>query len=126
MVVPFIDWRNSGSPPVIIFAAYKLHDMNYKDLVFRRIESTSAGDVLQAVVRFDNGLGLSVLSGPGTLTSSDRPYEVAVISFAEDGSYSIVYPDFTHNDVLSFLTGDQVSEYMVMVSAEAHVTGLDA
>ena len=100
--------------------------MTYKDLVFNRIESTPRGDVMQAIVRFDNGLGLSVLSGPGTLTSSDRPYEAAVISFAEDGTFTIVYPDFTHNDVLSFLTGDQVSEYMVMVSSEPHAAGLKA
>ena len=100
--------------------------MTFKDLVFSRIESTQNGVVCQAVIRFDNGLGLSVLSGPGTLTSSDRPYEAAVISFAEDGSFTIVYPDFTHNDVLSFLTGEQVSEYMVMVSSEPHVAGLKA
>ena len=100
--------------------------MTFKDLVFSRIESTPNGDVYQAVVRFDNGLGLSVLSGPGTLTSSDRPYEAAVISFAEDGTFSIVYPDFTYNDVLSFLTGDQVSEYMVMVGSEPHAAGLES
>ena len=100
--------------------------MTYKDLEFSRIESGPRGDVVQAVVRFANGLGLSVLSGPGTLTSSDRPYEAAVISFAEDGSFTIVYPDFTHGDVLSFLTGDQVSEYMVMVSSEPHAAVLKA
>ncbi len=100
--------------------------MTYKDLVFRRIETIPKGDVCQAVVRFGNGLGLSVLSGPGTLTSSDRPYEAAVISFEEDGSFKIVYPDFTHNDVLSFLTGDQLSEYMVMVSAGTHATCLES
>ena len=100
--------------------------MTYKDLVFRRIESTPGGDVCQAIIRFDNGLGLSVLSGPGTLTSADRPYEAAVISVAEDGTFSIVYPDFTHNDVLSFLNGDQVSEYMVMVSSEPRAAGLEA
>lgn len=72
---------------------------------------------MQAVVRFENGLGLSVLTGPGTLTSPDRPYEAAVVSFSEDGTYTIIYPEFTHGDVLSFLTGDQVSEYMVMVSS---------
>lgn len=72
---------------------------------------------MQAIVRFENGLGLSVLTGPGTLTSPDRPYEAAVVSFSEDGTYTIVYPEFTHGDVLCFLTGDQVSEYMVMVSS---------
>jgi hypothetical protein len=100
--------------------------MTYKDLVFSRIESTPCGDVSQAIVRFENNLGLSVLQGPGTLTSSDRPYEVAVISFAKDGTYTIIYPEFTHDDVLSFLTADQVSEYMVLVSAGTHIAALEA
>ena len=100
--------------------------MTYKDLVFNRIESTPRGDVMQAIVRFENGLGLSVLSGPGTLTSSDRPFEAAVIFFSADGNYTIVYPDYTHGDVLPFLTGDLVSQYMVMVSSEPHPAGLEA
>ncbi len=91
--------------------------MTYKDLVFNRIESTPRGDVSQAIVRFENNLGLSVLCGPGTLTSPDHPFEVAVISFAEDGTYNIIYPEFTHGDVLPFLTGDEVSECMAKVSA---------
>jgi len=100
--------------------------MTYKDLAFSRSESAPRGDVIRAIVRFENGLGLSVLSGPGTLTSPDRPYEAAVIAFSVDGSFTIIYPDFTHGDVLSFLTGDQVSEYMVKVSACAHMAGLKA
>ena len=100
--------------------------MTYKDLIFSRIDSTPRGDVSQAIVRFENNLGLSVLSGPGTLTSADRPYEVAVISFSPDGEYKIIYPEFTHDDVLSFLTGEQVSEYMVMVSAGTHIASLEA
>lgn len=81
---------------------------------------------MQAVVRFGNGFGLSVLSGPGTLTSPDRPYEAAVISFSPDGTYTIIYPDFTHDDVLSFLTGEQVSEYMVRVSAGTQIAPLES
>ena len=100
--------------------------MTYKDLVFHQLESNSKGAVSQAIVRFENNLGLSVLCGPGTLTSADRPFEVAVISFAQDGSYAIIYPDFTHNDVLCFLTAEQVSEYMVMVSAGTQIAALEA
>ena len=100
--------------------------MTYQNLVFRQLESTSKGTVSQAIVRFENGLGLSVLRGPGTLTSADRPYEAAVIAFNPDGSYSIVYPDFTHHDVLPFLTGEQVSEYMVKVSAGTQIAPLEA
>lgn len=99
--------------------------MTYKDLVFNPIDGNQ-GKVSQAIVRFENGLGLSVLRGPGTLTSADHPYEAAVITFAPDGSYSIVYPDFTHNDVLCFLTADQLSEYMVKVSAGTHIATLKA
>ena len=91
--------------------------MSFKDLVFNRVTSTQKGDVSQAIVRFANGLGLSVLTGPGTFTTFDRPYEAAVISFAPDGSYKIIYPDFTHNDVLTFLTEDQVSEYMERIAS---------
>ena len=100
--------------------------MTYRDLVFHRVESSSKRAVSQALVRFGNNLGLSVLSGPGTLTSADRPYEAAVIAFSPDGSYEIVYPDFTHGDVLSFLTGDQISEYMVKVSAGTEIAALEA
>lgn len=90
--------------------------MTYKDLVFDKVLSTPNGVISQAIIRFENGLGLSVLQGPGTLTSSERPYEAAVISFAEDGTYKIVYPDYTDGDVLAFLTADQVSDYMARVS----------
>ena len=82
--------------------------------------------MLQAIVHFSNGLGLSIMTGPGTLTTSGRPSEAAVISFAADGSYKIIYPDFTHNDVLPFLTADKVSEYMIIVGADPHITGLEA
>jgi hypothetical protein len=90
--------------------------MTCKDLIFSQIDETPNGPVSQAIVRFDNNLGLSVLCGPGTLTNEDTPYEVAVISFSEDGSFSLVYPDFTHDDVLSYLTEQQVSDYMEKVS----------
>ena len=99
--------------------------MSYQDLVFFPVGDRK-GNVSQAIVRFENGLGLSVLRGPGTLTSADRPYEAAVISFVPDGSYNIIYPDFTHNDVLCFLTAEQVSEYMVIVSAGTQIAALKA
>lgn len=95
--------------------------MTYKDLVFSCVASTPNGDVMQALVRFDNGLGLSVITGPGTLTSIDRPYEAAVISFSKDGTYKIIYPDFTHNDVLSYLTGDQLTGYLLKVSCYSQI-----
>ena len=95
--------------------------MTYKDLLFTPVVGTGHGTVLQAIVRFENNMGLSVLQGPGTLTSADRPYEAAVLSFSSDGTYSVVYPEFTHNDVLCYLTAEQVSEYMVLVSAETPI-----
>lgn len=108
--------RNSGSHPVYIFAVLKHRIMSIDDLVFSPIGFPQKGSISQAIVRFENNLGLSVLCGPGTLTSPERPYEAAVISFSSDGSYTIIYPDFTHNDVLTYLTDEQVTEYMRKVS----------
>lgn len=100
--------------------------MDYNDLVFNPISNGSDGTIYQAIIRFENDLGLSVLCGPRTLTSSDHPYEAAVISFSPDGTYTIIYPDFTHNDVLSFLTAEQLSDYMIKVSAGTHIAALKA
>ena len=91
--------------------------MKFSDLVFECVESRPDGDVLQAVIRFDNGLGLSVICGPGTLSSPDNPYEAAVLNFVDDKTFKIIYPDFTQNDVLSFLTEEQVMEYIQKVSS---------
>ena len=89
--------------------------MTSKDLSFNVLQSTPSGDVCQAIIRFSNGYGLSVLRGPGTLTSADRPYEAAVLEFLADGSYSIIYPEFTRNDVLSFLSEEQLSDCLSQV-----------
>ena len=105
---------------------FNQQNMTYLDLVFKPIGENGRGTVLQAIVRFENNLGLSVLCGPGTLTSADRPYEAAVISFSPDGTYTIIYPEYVHNDVLAFLTAEQLSEYMVKVSAGTHITPLKA
>ena len=91
--------------------------MTPKDLTFHCLRSTPSGDVCQALVRFENGFGLSVLRGPGTLTTADRPYEAAVVVFSADGSFSIVYPEFTRHDVMSFLTEEQLTEMMSRVSS---------
>lgn len=89
--------------------------MTSKELSFHVLQSTPSGDVCQAIVRFENGFGLSVLRGPGTLTTADRPYEAAVLEFSADGSYTIIYPEFTRHDVLSFLTEEQLSECLSQV-----------
>lgn len=89
--------------------------MTSKELSFHVLQSTPSGDVCQAIVRFENGFGLSVLRGPGTLTTADRPYEAAVLEFSADGSYTIIYPEFTRHDVLSFLTEEQLSDCLSQV-----------
>ena len=52
---------------------------SFEDLVFMPEEGCSGDATFKAVAVFPNGYGVSVVSGNGTLTSSDKPYELAVI-----------------------------------------------
>ena len=51
----------------------------------------------QAIIRFDN------------------PFELAVIHFDKDGSFSLIYPSFTGNDIIGHLNDDDVSYFMQVI-----------
>lgn len=80
----------------------------FKDLVFTMV---SAG-MKQAIMRFPNGYGVSVLRGDGALSDPSHPYEIAVIMFKNDGGFTVIYPEFCDGDVLSFKTESEVNRYM--------------
>ena len=65
---------------------------SFEDLVFMPEEGCSGDATFKAVAVFPNGYGVSVVFGNGTLTSSEKPYELAVIECQEDGSYRLIYP----------------------------------
>jgi hypothetical protein len=75
-----------------------------KDLKF---ESNLAG-ITRACVTFDNGRGASVITGPYTYSSHDRPYEIAVLDKNGHLDYSTPVTD----DVCGYLTEDDANEIL--------------
>ena len=66
----------------------------------------------QAKMFFDNGFGISVVTGGMTYTDSDDEYEIAVLHRKEDGSNGIAYGTLITDDVIGHLSADEVSSYM--------------
>jgi hypothetical protein len=91
----------------------------FKDLTFKPHPS---GDGEQAVLQFDNGRAVSVITGADWfLTSVELPYEVAFIKengylgrVLYDGAFNSVtlIEDADHNDVVGFCTEDYVTLIM--------------
>lgn len=79
-----------------------------------RFNNTSDG-MMQAVMRFPNGYGVSVIYGPGALSDDLHPYEIAAILFNSSGKFSVIYPDFCDQDVSAYQTKAEVSNFMMMV-----------
>ena len=63
----------------------------------------------QVVVRYPNGYGASVVSGPYTYGGADGLYEMAVLRFRGDGNgFDLVYDTAVTNDVIGWLTPSDV------------------
>ena len=86
----------------------------FDDLVFAEVTKSSMA-TLKASLRFENGYGVSVLTGDGSLSTDDKPYELAVLQYAENGECKLIYPSVFNHDILSCLTSDEVSEYMRII-----------
>ena len=65
----------------------------------------------QAITYFQNGFGVSVVSGPYFYSNISGPYEVAILH--KDGS--ITYDTPITNDVLGHLNRNEVTEIMRQV-----------
>ena len=87
----------------------------FEDLVFHQEETVPCTRTLKAVMKFENGYGVSVLTGDGALATVNKPYEIAVIKYGKDGSCEIVYPGAFNGDVITFLTADDVTHYMEII-----------
>ena len=89
----------------------------FQDLVFVPESSITGSDTQKALIRFENGYGVSVLTGPGALATIEKPYELAVIKYQSDNDYQIIYPTLFNSDVLPFLTQDDVTSYMRIIQS---------
>lgn len=88
----------------------------FDDLVFAEVTKSSIA-TLKASLRFENGYGVSVLTGAGALASVEKPYELAVIKYHDNNDYQIIYPTLFNSDVLPFLTQDDVTSYMRIIQS---------
>ena len=90
----------------------------FKDLTF---EPHPCGMGEQALLEFDNGRAVSVITGRWFHASDDKPYEVGFIT--KDGKLGCVYldkdsnsvalvEDADHNDVQGYCTEDDVTLIM--------------
>ena len=89
----------------------------FQDLVFVPENNTTGGGIQKALLRFDNGYGVSVLTGPGALATIEKPYELAVIKYLNNSDYRIIYPIIFNCDVITCLTSDEVTLYMKIIQS---------
>ena len=86
--------------------------MKFEDLQF---EETDMG--IGAHHLFDNHYGVSVIKGLYTYGGRDGLYELAIIRMTPDMKYSeLCYDTPITNDVLGYLTPEEVTDIMKQVS----------
>lgn len=93
----------------------------FKDLEFEPHSIASHGissysDAKHAVIYFDNGYGVSVVSGRAFYTDSLHPYEVAVLH-CNDGKWGLTYATPITDDVIGHCTERQVTSIMKQVQS---------
>lgn len=69
---------------------------------------------LQKVYRFSNGYGASVVRSRYSYGNKEGKYELAVIQFdnQKNDSWDLCYETHLTNDVLGWLTWDEVEKYL--------------
>jgi len=88
----------------------------FKDLSFIPHKS---GDGLQAIMFFENGYGVSVVRfktpyGYGSYTDNEQEWELAVL-FGNEKEWSLTYNSGVTDDVIGYLSEEEVSEIMLKV-----------
>ena len=89
----------------------KVKKMKVKELKFEPHPSDTSGT--RAIIMFKNGFGASVITGTSFYTNDSHPYEVAVI----DNDGVITYDTEITNDVLGFLSEDDVNKVLADIEA---------
>lgn len=64
----------------------------------------------QVVHKFDNGYGASVIRHIGSYGYEQGLYELAVIKFISEDDWRLWYDTYITDDVLGYLTVEQVNE----------------
>lgn len=70
------------------------------------------------IVDFDNGLSLSVVSGPFLYGDEDAPFEIAAKNADGEIDGSLLMPEDQYEDVLGYCTMERVMEYVAYLAAK--------
>jgi hypothetical protein len=81
----------------------------FKDLQFNPHPNKMGG--VQAIERFDNGYGASVVCTPYTYGGKEGLYELAVL----DNDGHLTYATPVTNDVLGYLSEQDVTEVLIKI-----------
>lgn len=81
----------------------------FKDLKFDPHPNHMGG--VQAIAKFDNGYGASVVCTPYTYGGKEGLYELAVL----DNDGHLTYDSPITNDVLGYLTQQDVTEVLIKI-----------
>ncbi len=81
----------------------------FTDLVFISHRNTPHFST-QASINFDNGYGVSVITGKGAYSSDAQPYEIAILHGDE-----IYYDSGITDDVIGYQTAEDVTNVMKLI-----------
>jgi hypothetical protein len=70
---------------------------------------------IQATVEFKNNYGASVVRHSGSYGNKQGLYELAVTKYDGDGEWNLCFRTPLTNDVLGFLTEDDVTNYLKQI-----------
>lgn len=82
----------------------------FEDLEFKKQHYPFLGTKEQAILNFDNGYGVSVLFGESFYSDGYNTYEMAIL---KDGN--ICYDSGITEDVLGYITKNEITEYMIKI-----------
>jgi hypothetical protein len=86
--------------------------MTFNDLKFKDLPHLNG---IQAIVKFENNHGASVIKHDHSYGGKQGLYELAVIKFNEEGHWGIGYDTLITDDVLGYLTEDNVTDYLKQI-----------
>jgi hypothetical protein len=84
--------------------------MKVSDLVFKNHPRGFEGTI--ATHTFSNGYGASIITGEHAYSNENAPYELAVLHNGK-----ITYDTELTDDVLGYLTEEEVDEYLLQIEA---------
>lgn len=72
-------------------------------------------DIKRVRFKFPNGYGISVIHGAGTYGASAGLFEIGVLRYEKNGDFHLTYDTPVADDVVGYLSGNEVGDYMVKI-----------